>query len=68
MTFRFNKRIKLFPGIHLNIGKRGIGISAGMRGFHVGLSTTGRPYATLGIPHTGVYVREDFNQPKKLKL
>ena len=59
MTIRFTKRIRLFPGVHLHLGKRGLGLSVGRRGAHVGISTTGRPYATLGIPGTGLYLRQD---------
>ncbi len=59
MTIRCSRRIKLFPGIHLHIGKRGLGISLGRRGAHVGISTAGRPYASLGIPGTGIYMRQD---------
>jgi len=33
---RFQKRIKVFPGLHLKLSLSGIGVSAGGRGFHVG--------------------------------
>ena len=65
MTIRFHRSIKLFPGVHLNIGKKGLGISVGRRGLHVGVSTTGKPYVSAGLPGTGIYMRQDG---PKLKL
>ncbi len=62
MTIRLNRRIKIFPGFYLHIGKCGIGASIGTRGAHVGVSTCGRPYASVGIPGTGIYVRHDAQQ------
>ena len=64
MTFRFHRTIKLFPGIHLHIGKRGVGMSIGRRGFHAGISTIGKPYVSAGIPGTGVGARQDFTKLK----
>jgi hypothetical protein len=70
VNIRFFRSIRILPGVHLNIAKRGIGISIGGHGIHAGISTsTGRPYVSVGIPHTGVYVRQNFpSQPKRLKL
>ena len=59
MSIRFNRRFKLFPGVRLLLGKRGLGVSIGGHGVHVGVSTNGKPYASLGIPGTGIYMRED---------
>jgi hypothetical protein len=58
MAFRFQRRIKLAPGLHLNLSKSGVGFSAGGRGFYVGIDSRKRPYATTGIPGTGISWRE----------
>ena len=50
MSFRFQRRIRLVPGLHLNVSKSGVGFSAGRRGFHVGVDSRKRPYVSAGIP------------------
>ncbi len=58
MASYFRKSIKIAPGIHLNLSKRGTGISLGGRGAHLSLSPTGRVTKTLNIPGTGIYYRD----------
>ena len=58
MSFRFHRSMKLLPGIRLNFGKRGIGISAGVRGLRVGVDSRGKAYTSAGIPGTGLSVRK----------
>ena len=53
MAFRFQKRIKLLPGVTVNIGKRGISASAGPRGAKITVGKTGTR-ATVGLPGTGI--------------
>jgi hypothetical protein len=61
MSWRFRRTIRLLPGVHVHVGKRGLGLSLGPRGFHVGLhAVTGRPYISAGLPGTGFYVRKDL--------
>ena len=40
--FRFQRRIKILPGLAINISKSGVGFSAGGRGFHAGIDAKGR--------------------------
>lgn len=35
MSWGFRKRVKLLPGVSLNLGKRGVSVSAGVRGARV---------------------------------
>jgi hypothetical protein len=42
--FRFQRRIKILPGLAINISKSGVGFSAGRRGFHAGIDAKGRRY------------------------
>jgi hypothetical protein len=57
MAIRFHRSLKLLPGIRLNFGKRGIGISAGIPGLRVGVDSRGKGYTSAGIPGTGLSVR-----------
>jgi tetratricopeptide (TPR) repeat protein len=54
MGFRVRKSIKIAPGIRMNVGKSGIGYSAGVRGARVSRSATGRVTRTLSLPGTGL--------------
>src|SRR6266852_2090150 len=54
MSLRFRRRIKILPGVHVNLGLHGAGLSVGPRGLHVGMNRRGR-YASVGIPGTGLY-------------
>lgn len=57
MSFRFQRRIKLFPGFYLNVSKSGISASAGVKGFTV----NSRGMTTVGIPGTGLSYRHNHN-------
>jgi hypothetical protein len=57
---RFWRRIKIFPGVILNISKSGISLSFGTRGAKV-TTGKGKDRATVGIPGTGI------SYTKKLK-
>jgi hypothetical protein len=64
MGLRFQRRIRLFGGLHLNLSKSGIGLSTGTRGFHVGVDSRRRRYVSAGIPGTGLSVRE-YGKPAR---
>lgn len=52
MTFRFQKRVKLFKGVRLNLSKSGVSTSFGRTGAQL---TVGRQTrVTLGIPGSGL--------------
>lgn len=50
---RFQKRIKLLPGLRLNLSKSGISASVGRPGATVNLSAKGVK-GTVGLPGTGL--------------
>ena len=52
--FSFRRRIKILPGLSLNLGKRGISTSIGPRGAKLTLGGQRGPRATIGIPGTGI--------------
>ena len=54
MGFRFRRSFRIASGLRLNLSKRGIGLSTGVRGLRVGLGPRG-PYVSAGIPGTGLY-------------
>lgn len=63
MGFRFQRRVRILPGVHLNLSKSGLGLSVGVRGAHVGITARGRGYASAGLPGTGVSWREYEHKP-----
>ena len=58
MGLRLFRRIKIAPGITLNLSKSGLSASAGVRGARVTLGPRG-VRRTVGIPGTGVSYTEN---------
>ena len=57
MALRFQRRIKIAPGLRLNIGKGGVSVSAGPRGASVTAGKRGL-FANAGLPGTGLSSRQ----------
>ena len=57
MAWNYRKRIKIAPGIHLNLSKGGVSTSIGPKGAKVTIGKNGT-YLNKGIPGTGLYSRE----------
>ena len=57
MGFRFQKRIRIFKGLTLNLSKSGTSWTVGGRGAAVNLKD-GKATGTVGIPGTGLSYRE----------
>ncbi len=57
MGIRFRRKIRLLPGVHLNLSGSGVSLSAGPRGASVTLGINGA-YLNLRIPGTGLYSRK----------
>ncbi len=57
MALRFQKRIKIFPGVYINLSKSGVSASLGGHGATVNVGHTGKRFFTLGIPGTGLSYR-----------
>jgi hypothetical protein len=53
MSWRFRKRVKIIPGIYLNLSQKGISTTIGPRGLSVNLGPNGS-YLNAGIPGTGI--------------
>lgn len=66
MGIRFRKRIKILPGIHVNISKSGTSLNVGPRGANVSIGKNGT-YLNAGIPGTGIYSRERISKRKQTR-
>lgn len=53
MGLRFYRRLRLFPGVTLNLSRRGISTSVGTRGLRVTLGH-GKVRETVGLPGSGL--------------
>jgi hypothetical protein len=53
MGFRFRKRIRILPGISLNLSKSGVSASIGKPGATLNIGAKGTR-ATVGLPGTGI--------------
>ncbi len=53
MALRFRRRVKLLPGVHLNISRSGISTSVGVPGASLTFGKRGT-YMNTGLPGTGI--------------
>lgn len=68
MGLRFRKSVKIAPGVRLNISKKSVGISAGVKGYRKSINSNGRVTTSIGVPGTGVsYVKTENLKSKKKK-
>lgn len=59
--FQFRKRVKLAPGLSLNVSKKGLGLSAGPKGLKASISAQGRITGSAGIPGSGISYRKTLS-------
>lgn len=57
MGWAFRRRVKVIPGVYLNISKGGLSVNAGVKGASLTFRSDG-VYRNLGLPGTGLYSRE----------
>lgn len=62
MGFRFSRRVKLMPGVRLNVGLRGVSLSAGPRGASVTVGKRG-VFGNVGLPGSGLSYRTRLDKP-----
>ena len=55
MRLNFFRRFRIFPGLWLNLSKRGVSATVGVRGLKTTFSKRGRA-TTVGLPGTGLSV------------
>jgi len=63
MAFRFRRRIPIMPGIRVNVSKKGLSLSGGVRGASVTAGQHGL-HGNVGAPGTGLSYRTRLNQSK----
>ena len=54
MGLRFRKSFKIAPGVRMNFGKTGVGLSVGGNGLRYSVHSSGRRTTTIGIPGSGL--------------
>ena len=64
MGWRYRKRIKILPGIHINISKSGISTNVGVKGASVTFGPKGT-YVNTGLPGSGLYRRDRLSGSDK---
>ena len=64
MSFRFQKRIKILPGLRLNVSKTGISWTVGTRGASV-TARDSKLTGNVGIPGTGLSYRKRLDLPSQ---
>ena len=64
MSFRFQRRIKILPGLRLNVSKTGISWTVGTRGASV-TARDGKLTSNLGLPGTGLSYRRRLDLPSQ---
>lgn len=60
MAWAFRRRIKVIPGVYINLSKSGISANVGVRGASLTFKSDG-VYRNLGLPGTGIYSREKID-------
>jgi hypothetical protein len=64
MSFRFQRRIKILPGLRLNVSKTGFSWTVGTRGASV-TARDGKLTGNVGIPGTGLSYRRRLDLPSQ---
>jgi hypothetical protein len=67
MGFRFQRRIRVAPGVRLNLSKSGIGVGIGRNGLRLGMDAKRRKYLSVGLPGTGLSYRSFFGRPVSIE-
>nr|WP_298994836.1 DUF4236 domain-containing protein [uncultured Allomuricauda sp.] len=65
MAWNFRKRIKIIPGVQLNLSKSGISTSIGVKGANITVGKKGT-YLNTGIPGTGIYHRKKLSSDETI--
>jgi Protein of unknown function (DUF4236) len=67
MAWSYRRRIKIIPGVHLNLSKSGISASIGVKGASITLGKKGT-YLNSSIPGLGIYNRQKLSGNNKHPL
>lgn len=61
MAFRFRRRVTIFPGVRINVSKRSVSLSAGIRGASITAGKQG-VHGNVGAPGTGLSYRSRLDK------
>lgn len=64
MGFRFQRRLRIAPGLRLNVSKSGLGLSFGPRGRSLSIGPRGL-YSNVGLPGTGISFRDKVGSTQR---
>jgi hypothetical protein len=67
-SLRFRRSFKLAPGIRLNVSKRTLGLSAGIRGARYSINSEGRRTRSVGVPGSGLSYRSETPRRRRRSL
>lgn len=62
MAWRFQKRVKIAPGVRVNLSKSGASVTTGVKGLSVNTGKNGT-HLNTGIPGTGLSKRTKLGGP-----
>lgn len=62
MGLRFNRSVRLFPGVRINLGTHGASLSVGAPGASINIGPRGT-YGNVGIPGSGLSYRHRLDAP-----
>lgn len=54
MGIRFRRSINIGGGLKLNLNKKSVGLSFGVKGAHASINTKGQKTTSVGIPGSGI--------------
>lgn len=63
MAWNYRKRIKIIPGVHLNLSRRGISTSVGVKGASMTFGKSGT-FVNTSVPGLGLYNRQKLSDSK----
>lgn len=63
MAWNYRKRITIAPGVRLNLSKKGVSTTFGIRGANINIGKNGT-FLNTGIPGTGLYRRQKIGGGK----
>jgi hypothetical protein len=63
MGFRFQRRIRVAPGVRINLSKSGVGFGVGRTGLRLGMDVKRRKYFSISLPGTGLSYQTFFGRP-----
>lgn len=63
MAIRYRKRIRIIPGVHINLSTSGVGLNIGVPGLNLSLGN--QKSLNVGLPGSGISYKHHFGESKK---